>query len=385
MDRLPPTRPQGLNQFVEPDVKSLAEWRAAVAHAQNNLIAGRCLIDKTLAITGERELVRTLWPIRFAATVVQIGSLGLLTAGKWRLTSPKPITSIPLRYEYAYGGECRINEDDPRAKRLRKKYRLTAAQAEVHAASTPGASSGPAALAAFECNAVGRGYAQPWYTRALGIHRLPAPQIEPQDSPFSVAKFMKMRNAKKPSAHEVSTVLAGFGVRAKVHPERRALAGTVDQCFATSEAWLPKDFDFAIWNAAPVDQQTEFLRGDECIELTNMCAPGSAGARQNSAGDTFLKLQLPGHSSTLLVRMQNGTMFFHPMKIDTLIVEPEERKISVVWRAVLGKTSEIRAVEANLHKEFEAEFMRQLDSELDKMDISPLMEADTPPMKEHHG
>ena len=103
------------------------------------------------------------------------------------------------------------------------------------------------------------------------------------------------------------------------------------------------------------------------------------------AGDTELALVLPGHSCTLLVRMQNGTMFFHPMKIDTLIVEPEERIVSLVWRAVIEKTQELRAVDAHLHKREEADFMKHISVELDKMPSGKLEEALHAPMEERNG
>src|SRR5258708_9048573 len=43
----------------------------------------------------------------------------------WSLTRPVPITALPLRYEYAYGGECRIEATDPLAKRVSAKHRLS--------------------------------------------------------------------------------------------------------------------------------------------------------------------------------------------------------------------------------------------------------------------
>ncbi len=380
-----PERPQGLNQFVEPDVASLAKWQVAVEHAQAHQIPGRRLIDKTLTVTGERELVRHIWPIRAIAAVVRACSLGLFTGGQWRLTSPKPINAVPVRYELAYGGESRINLNDPQAKRLRKKDRLPAAQTGEQVESAESESSLPAAVTAFESNAVGRGYAAPWYLRATGRKRMPAPQVEPPEIPFTVAKFIRAQKSKSHNPKLVSELVAGLGVRAKAHPERRTLCGTIDQRFAESAAWLPEDFDFGVWNAAPPDQQTEFLKGDEWVELTNLCAPNSQGARKNNAGDTVLPLKLPGHCATLLVRMQNGTMFFHPMKIDTLILEPEEQKVSVIWRTVLEKTGEIRAVEANLHKEFEAAFTGHIDAELNRTAVDDLLASLTLPQEEHHG
>ena len=376
-----PERPQGLNQFVEADEASLREWRAQVAYIRQNPTPGQRLIDKALTVTGERTLMRRVWPLRLFATIVHVSTLGLLSPPTWRLTRPAPFTSLPLRYEYAYGGECRIHQDDPCAKRVPQKNRL----AKDLPSNNQDGPHRPIALDAFEGNAVGRGFTQNWYVRATRARRLPAPRIEPANAPFTSARFEKLQQASYRSRSDFPALAAGLGVRPKVHPERRKLAGTIDRKFMESDAWLPEDFDFAVWNAAPADQQTEFLRGDESIELTNLCEPGSTGASMSSEGNTFLKLQLPGHTCTLLMRMQNGTMFFHAMHIDTLIVEPATRTVSVVWRAVFEKSAEIRAVDARLHREFEADFTQQLNDVLTRMPAEALRRAalDSQPEEDH--
>ncbi|GGC13110.1 DUF2169 family type VI secretion system accessory protein [Pseudoduganella buxea] len=379
-----PPRPQGLNQFVEPDTAALVKWQEAVAHAQQHPVQGRRLIDKTLTVTGERELLRTAWPIRVLASVAQACTLGLFKPRVWRLTAPQPFSSVPLRYEYAFGGECRIRHNEPGAKRLHDKERIPVSARAANDAVVAPDPQAPAALEAFESNAVGRGYAAPWFLRAARVERIPAPRIEPAGQPFTAAKFCMMQKTENHGPEAVSAILAGFGVRTKGHPQRRALCGTIDQRFVEGNAWLPEDFDFGVWNAAPPDQQTDFLQGDEYVELTNLCAPGSAGSGSRG-GDTVVRLQLPGHSCTLLVRMKNGTMFFHTMKIDTVIIEPDGRKVSVVWRAVLEKTPEIRAVDVNLHKQFEADFTRHLDKELDNMAVEDLLASLTVPLEDHHG
>ncbi|NAW23604.1 DUF2169 domain-containing protein [Salmonella sp. gx-f9] len=53
-------------------------------------------------------------------------------------------------------------------------------------------------------------------------------------------------------------------------------------------------------------------------------------------------------------------MFLHPMKIDTLLLEPEQRRLTLVWRAVLGEVEPIRKVEAQLFGANEQAFMEQI-------------------------
>lgn len=352
-----PPRPDGLNPFMAPDEGQLARWRAASQQALAHPLAGRRLIDKALTVTGERDLVRSAWPRRWLAGSLRIASLGLLDVATWRLTDATPFHHLPLRYEYAFGGECRINCGDAAARRVRKQYRL-AGQAPADADAGEAAQQ-PIAHAAFEGNAVGRAYAPAWYLKACAITRLAAPRIELPVAPFRAARFGRSSASAKNGAGNgaaaaAAAAMAGLGVRPKVHPARRRLAGTVDRKFIESDAWLPMDFDFAVWNAAPLDQQIDFPRGDEIIELSNLCQAGAPGARIDSDGSTLLRLQLPGHSCHVLVRMQDGTMFFHAMQIDTLLVEPEHATVSVVWRCVLDKSAPIRALDARLHGAFEA-------------------------------
>jgi hypothetical protein len=78
----------------------------------NIKINGSSTLDKQLAITGPRY-----WEKREAG---------------WVLTEPAPIISLPLRYEYAYGGECRIEGDDPAGREVKADYQLTTEQGEQH-------------------------------------------------------------------------------------------------------------------------------------------------------------------------------------------------------------------------------------------------------------
>jgi hypothetical protein len=115
------------------------------------------------------------------------------------------------------------------------------------------------------------------------------------------------------------------------------LLGTVDNAFVQSDAALPANFDFGIWNAAPPDQQIDFPRGDEVFELVNPCRPDTPGASVNQSGNTFLQLRLLEHECFLLVRLQSGDMFTKVLEIDTVIVELDELSMTVVWRIALPK------------------------------------------------
>ncbi|EHW0036617.1 DUF2169 domain-containing protein, partial [Salmonella enterica subsp. enterica serovar Agona] len=62
------------------------------------------LLDKPLRVSGERFFVRH--PL----------------TGQWSLSEPEPFISLPLHYQYAFGGECRIDKDNDAAGRVPDKY-----------------------------------------------------------------------------------------------------------------------------------------------------------------------------------------------------------------------------------------------------------------------
>ncbi|MCK4125644.1 DUF2169 domain-containing protein [Ralstonia pseudosolanacearum] len=233
-----------------------------------------------------------------------------------------------------------------------RKHRLTQEQADGH----PDAPSSPAAHDAYHPNPAGRGFVRDWYLQASGTNAVPAAQIEYPDRPVALKHFNRIR------AGELGwdVPVAGLGVRPKGHPDRAKLVGTVDREFIEGGAPLPQDFDFAVWNAAWPDQQVDSLKGDETVELTNLCAPDTPGARVDAQGNSFLRLQLKPMRCMLVVRMESGFMFLHPMKIDTLLVEPEHRRLTLVWRAALGDVEPIRKVETQLFGANEQAFMEQI-------------------------
>jgi hypothetical protein len=298
------------------------------------------LIDKTLAVIGPR---------RFTHTGDPAGQRGATTRKAWRLSEPEPIQRLALHNQFAFGGECRIDQGEPAAQQLARRYWLTPEQLDGHPDAQRPPAEQPAAHCVFESNPLGLGFVQNWYVEATRLADFPAPQIEHPDLPISAEWFADCANGGL-SETQAASLVAGFGVRPKAHPERRKLVGTVDAAFINGEAWLPADFDFAIWNAAQPDQQTEFLEGGEVLELTNLCAPDAPGAAIDAQGDTLLRLELPAQQCFVLARLHSGGMFTHPMVIDTVIIEPENRRLSLVWRSVLGKDQElpIRKLEARM-------------------------------------
>lgn len=328
-----PERPRGLSPHMSPAPAALAAWQSELTRLGKMTTPREMLIDKVLTVSGQRYfvkkplLVRTLQAIAFSAT------LGLLRFNPWRLTHAMPFRLLPLRYEYAFGGECRIAADAPLLRPVPARHRLTAAQIVSHPASMTGRV--PVAHAVYECNPVGMGYAEKWYLRAMGLKQVPAPQIEAAGWPMTAAQFWQSQRRRNVSeaGEQGPSDPSGLGVRSNTHPARRILTGTIDEAFIAGTAALPADFDEAYWNCAPQQQQIPYLRGDERFELINLCSANTAGAFKDTRGNTVLHLTLPEQTTFLLLRLLDGAFMTLRLQVDTVIIEPDSGVITLVWRA----------------------------------------------------
>lgn len=337
-----PERPLPLNPMQPLSFATEQAWKEALALAERTTVPGRVQLDKELRVTGERELRRHLAPVRLAQLAVAVLTLGLVQLNRWRLTMSTPSASVPLRYEYAQGGQCMIAADASDAKRVPKRHRLSTDQQEQYSyLAAP-----PVALDASQVNPVGRGFAPRWYLRASGIKRLPAPRIEYAHAPFTARRFWQSAGGKSVLAP------AGFGYVGRAWLPRRTLVGTVE----TKSQWgtnevpaLPKDFDFSYWNGAPQDQQCEHLAGGERLTLTNLCAPDAPFARADSAGNTLLSLTLPQQALFLLAVNAAGAVAAMPLAIDTVLIDTDAGQIELSWRICIvadGQFADARLLHA---------------------------------------
>jgi hypothetical protein len=241
---------------------------------------------------------------------------GLL--GKWTLKTPATaIRLLPIRYEYAFGGECRVELVDPDGKQVKAEFRLSPEQRNCH---PDGPETAPIAHTVCELNPLGMGFADGWYLKAKKSKTIPAPQIDDPLQPVSV--FGKNNPPQ------------GFGVIAKAWKQRLELAGTYDDAWLETR-WpnLPEDFDSSFWNGANPDMQVPFLHGDEEIMLTNLTPSG------------FLKFRLPGHPPAMKSTSVDGRIQTVPANLDTLIIEPDAMKVNLVWRAAIATIPEIAFIE----------------------------------------
>ncbi|MDC9623064.1 DUF2169 domain-containing protein [Xenorhabdus sp. XENO-7] len=281
------------------------------------------LIDKTLLVWGEREFQRT-------------------SEDEWQLTPPQKFTELPIDFQYAFGGQCKVYEDDEAAASVADEFRLSAEQREQH----PEKEHPPIAHATFEYNPIGRGFVTPWYANAKALSRYPAPRIEHFDAPVTGEDFTQWLN-HEPPANEAAYQPAGFGIIGRPWLPRRTKAGTYNETWLEERhPYLPDDFDFGYWNNAPEDQQIDFPDNNIRISLFHLTREGT------------LRVQLPGYRPFILLRMLNGEMLPDLMYPDTLIIDSEALTLSMTYRYHIEIDESIRLMEARFEMNPDAPLVR---------------------------
>ena len=267
----------------------------------------------------------TLW--QKLLTVTGPRSLTPSALGGLHLSEPEPTLSVPIRYEYAFGGTNQWWKGWPSAIEDDQRHEI-----DLH----------------HDQNPIGCGLIDPQWRKKTRLNSFPAPQIEAYEQPFTQAHAEKAAssaasNLNNANAESVYPVV-GLGAVGRWWLPRRAKAGSYDEIWKQTR-WpkLPKDFDFGYWNAAPEDQQFDYPQGGEKIMLVNLVDPSDAARSPDASGSLWFKL--PKQDLKLLVRLEIGAMLFAPMKIDTVIVDLEAMQLTLVRRALVSAKADVRALE----------------------------------------
>ncbi len=193
----------------------------------------------------------------------------------WR-SSPVPFIKMPISYDNAFGGVDRANE---------KRERF------------------------FVPNPAGRGYH--YHLKKNLVDGKPLPNTEENGRSVHWPRSKRHR----PMA---------FGPVGRGWPPRPKLAGTYDQKWVDNVfPFLPADFDDRYYQGAPVDQQTEYLRGDEEVSLLNLTSHGR------------MTFRLPRIELPITFYPKNDEPKETRPLCDTLIIEPDLNRFIMVWRAAL--------------------------------------------------
>ncbi len=112
----------------------------------------------------------------------------------------------------------------------------------------------------------------------------------------------------------------GFGPVAPHWQPRARLSGSYDEAWQARKPLLPADFDRRFFNVAPADQQLDGYVPGERVELRYMTARGR---------DSF---SLPASSLPVTFLTQDA-LVEDVTRVDTILIEPEERRFSLLAKA----------------------------------------------------
>ena len=186
-------------------------------------------------------------------------------------TSPQPFVQQPVRYELAFGGG-NLTDPDPARQQLDER------------------------------NPVGRGF--------------PPQPARLRNQPAHCVEYA--------SGSAASRGPAGFGPIDRGWLPRRTLAGTYDAAWVEKKKpLLPDDYDPRFAQCAPADQRTPApLVGGERIGVLNMNVEGT------------LVVEVP-RVALRLTSVIGRARQDHGAQVSTVVVEPSERRVSVVWQSAL--------------------------------------------------
>lgn len=166
------------------------------------------------------------------------------------------------------------------------------------------ASKGEDKTSAFNLNYAGRGFCK---GDKESLINQPAPHTEELNKPISntTGPYQPM----------------SFGCVGRAWQPRLPLAGTYDQNWVDNiSPFLPDDFDNAFFQSAPLDQQMDYLQGGETVLLYNLTPNGTE------------RFSLPKQEVHLTIKDTTGELINIQCVADTLVIEPDERRFSIVWR-----------------------------------------------------
>lgn len=116
----------------------------------------------------------------------------------------------------------------------------------------------------------------------------------------------------------------GFGFYPRQCPPRSTWAGTYDDSWKEKRSpFLPVDFDYRYFQAAhPGLVAPQYLKGDEPVRAMNVSPDGP------------LRTKLPALDFHIEAEVGRTTMTGRPA-LDTVVVDPENRRVILTWRWLL--------------------------------------------------
>lgn len=303
-------------QFAEEDFKGDLNRQSTTN------IAGNVLLEKTLQILHPRKAVLT------------DSSVGDLHYTIEQQPLPKKVSLNPVN---SFGGYAYIEEND-KNKNLLANFSKNELLAESDNFRLNNHHEKLAYIEQEENNPYGTGYLTPNYCRHVKPKYIQLPNIHYENAVFDKVMVNKMVN-KGLDETVCLELIAGFGVCPNSHLSRQQFIGELSDAYFNDKQTLPDGFDFRVYNCAYPDQQISYMHGDEVIELTNLCHSNTKASKRIKNGDTKLTLYLPKDMLYLEIVSERDDMpdTELPLKLDTLVIQPDDEKINLVWRAMLPK------------------------------------------------
>jgi len=214
--------------------------------------------------------------------------------GITRISSPEPFERIPLVYERAYGGKDLSSPDSKH---------------HEHEARNP----------------VGRGFRAKKSKQE--IEGMLIPNLE---DPAHLIRDIDHRPEP-----------VGFGFIGRHWQPRMSFAGTYDEAWMKNRCpLLPDDFDDRYFNGAhPKLVSRQYLQGNEPVEVLNASVKG------------MLRFSLPGDRPDVVVTIAEEDNSLQ-MNFDTLIIEPDEKRVMMVWRGTMdiyNRLYQVKKIEVMAH------------------------------------
>ncbi len=202
-------------------------------------------------------------------------------------TKPELFTQMPISYDCAFGGADKNHKNPDK-----HKY--------------------------YPTNPIGQGFH--YYSKSRYIDGKPLPNTE---------EFR--RPVKKPGGKYRPMA---FGSIPRSWPDRVKLAGTYDQDWQDNTfPFLPADFDNAYFQAAPKEQQMPYPKSGEKVCLINLTPEGRT------------EFALPRINLLAWFFLKNGEEIGKELVPDTVMIEPDERRLTMTCRASLPLKKNMMEVE----------------------------------------
>lgn len=344
-----PQEPKPLNPMMPLTESQKKQWQTDLAIYEKNLKHQQVqkkhitLFEKTLSVLGESTFKpNTLLP-------------------GWKRTSLKTFTSLPIRWDYAFGGhQCVYKSVDQAGQPIFNEMCYS--------------------------NPLGTGWIEEGYFDACekankfrrnedkinNYKDIEAPRIE-----FHMQRQPKPALVKHPKHNQLNAKLmdkisqkypyapAGYGFIGRPWTPRIALAGTYDdQWVENQHPYPPQDMDYGYWNGAPKDQQIEFFYPNTRVELWNLTP-----LEQSNKG--YIRFDFLGHRPFIKVFFKSGEMLPFPMITDTVLIDTDNMIVSLTHKSwIRSDTAPFDRVETHLSVEAEGplfDLPEQLQQKLKEM------------------